>query len=1506
MYDELINHYAPVFQDIADKFGCSYQNILIKNQFGEGRSGDVVLLICVTKALIPSDCGYYVLKIFTGDGTHEEIAKTYTANRYSEGEHILIPELQCFGLSPAYYVYDVAGDDFSKASSFSKMDPHTAGQRLEVISTILLSEWNEQYEVRQATLYSLLIEWIESNRLKSSSRLCNRIKNQIADELTNQFKFDGRYYPNPLFYLFSPDSSLNKGKAILDCALYGKVHGDLNMDNVIAIKQPGNTGYQFYLIDFDHYKNRAPLLFDHAYLLLCLLIRDAESSTLSEWCENIHCLFEVLAGSKQAPRSSKTPDVYIRAHADAIKQFIQHQQVHNRDAVMRQLLAAHVAVGLNFVNKSGSGDRQQKLALLYAATAMGTLLANLDVAPTDCPSSPELQIGQEGNSTLWRQVEHFTPENRYILLTSGVENAVSADQLINLAPINWAMILEVNQLLENPIRDQVLPAYKRVCGYRVYELPSQDKREFEAAPAWTHLTIPEGQRNPSLYYARYIQEKFRRLLKTVLSVRENEPLFIIADLSNICVDIQRSLVNDILLQAGENTLIRVICLGSASVELYSDEMIQHISSESSLAKLSQTVYRLRKSLYNPAEISIPHKDGIKRIPPEVVANLANDMVLVHRNIIYGMKDDGGEGFFHGNEASWLDIANGRDVIRLDYTREWKQYLNTTLEEVSAGTGTVVNLFHRAGGGGTTLAKRVAWDFCNLYPTVILRTVSDKTADRLKELYSMTIKPLLVIVEVSDGQVTADRISTLRRELISKNIRLVFLFVSRFIGRERIESVYNLYLPNTPELYMEIDEATDMLRQFSACLKPFAQSEEDKDDINRRIIELGKLTYDEEYAELRQPFFYGLYTYENSFHGVSEYVEHNSSGLNKNQQNTFNILAMITMFSQSINLSFVETALFLFPESDHPERMVEDVKDWMYSNDLLVRRDRGIRICHPIIAKEILKKNGLICKSDRTEDGLEGTDDLVDLTCRFVDCMVQYYGEESPRVNSMFHDVFTHRTVIYEEEPKKFSPLLTMLYTRERCIRLLSHVANAIPWNPHYRNHLARLYLYSVTPEQKAVYPEPDKALTYARLAIQCAEDRDGEGQSIHYHVLGKAFTKKCSEILRKSLNNGNGLSRALRESQNAYDSACNAFNQCIAHDKSGYGLTGKVELITNVLKTITGKRSTISYVLTNHPDAANKISRLLSEAGNVISNYIGNFDTSSAAFRSACMNFYSTIGNVERLELIFNSRAVSEKEQVDRNRALSAALMKRGNKADMSFSFDCIPENDLRRIFELMNQLVAKMSDNEQDRFRWLETYRRLPEFELERAYQFLMEWPKAESNMYVCYYRYIIAFLIYSTTGKVNYDEVRLHLDQTESLSRSAYGKSTTTSFNYYGTGERAVELLKPRNAINPDKEKSDRIEQNKEYRTKYCRQISGRIEEVEDNLITIRFHIAEDDPREFLAKTPNVYQISQSDEGFSVKFYIGFSYSGIRAWDVVLDDPLRQQDQRVAERTEITDFCL
>lgn len=1489
MYEELIAQHSSVFQQIANHFRCTDQDIAVNKHFSEGKSGDLVLLICVRKAAASQDCGSYVLKIFSSENCSQEAARTHMANEHTDGPSILTPKLRLFGTSPPFYLYDKAGDTFMQATSLAELESYAAANCLESLSQKLLSEWNNHLQLRAMSLHGLIQSWLENRRLEPGSRLSQRIEAQITDGLAPAFRFHEAWYPNPLYYMVGDTAPLSQGMADLQCALYGQVHGDLNEHNVIVQRLPGGAGHQFSLIDFEQYRSQAPLLFDQAYLLLCLLLQDAACYTLIEWSEKIEVFFSGLRELSNVEGRNKPPFSYMKAHISAMKWFINHQQEHNRSEAVWQLLAAHMAVGLNFVNKRNSGDRQQKMALLYAAIALRALLRSLGIPAQEPADAPSLQASAGENSELWRQVDRFSFDNRYILLSACGEEEGTGEVMQRLSPIKWSMVVEMNDLTDNPIRDRVLPMYKRVQGYRVYSVPTEEQHMFEPAPAWLHLNVSANQKNQKLYYARYFQKELRRCLGAVLSLRENEPLVIIADFKKDNLTVGQMLLQDILLCAGENTLVHIVSLNGIPLDLDSEEFLQYTVSPSTLEQLSQSVHLLFEVRSDPTEVRVPCKDGMQTLPPEMVANLSNDMVLVHRNITYGVKDDNGDGFYRGNEATWRDIENNRDIPRWDYETRLRDNITSDLERVSTGPGTVLKVFHRPGGGGTTLAKRIAWDFCVKYPTVILHNLSDQTAERLKELYSKTIKPLLVIVEVSDGEISQERISMLRRELITKSIRVLFLFVSRTTKRGRSSIDNTFYLPDTDNLCMGSEESQNMYERYSQRLRDLCEDKEYSQDILQRIEDLGLLTYEVENVELRQPFFYGLYTYGDGFHGITKYVERNSQGLSPDERRTVDILSMVTVFSQSMNLSFEEIALFLYPGEKVTPEVSDLVKDWIYTHELVVRRGRGSRVCHPVIAEELLHQSGLICPSQKENIRWESTDDLLELAIDFIDRMVDFYGADSRRLNDVFHDIFTHRTIIYEEESQKFSVLLTWLYTRERCAVLLTHLAKAVPWNPHYRNHLARLYLYPVTPEQHQVYPEPETALKYANEAIKCAKELDNGGVSIHYHVLGKAYTKQCVSKMREALAT-DSLRKALSAAEPSYINACDAFNKCIAEDKSGYGLTGKLELYSNILqliKTKCGKNASLSTILTwkkySSPEIVKKIASYISEGGDLINAYISQFDTSSAAFRSACIRFYSVIGKLEKLEMVFSANALTQKERCVRNRAIATALMESSFREDKTFSYNEMSLENLQKVHALMRENIVAVSDNVQDRIRWLETFRRLPEFNLQEAYRFLMEWPDAEQNMFVCYYRYVVAFLMFTTTGEVDYDEVKRHLNQTVDLSRNAYGKNITMSLNYYGLGESPVNLLLPRPVPNIEDLKSDRIEQHIDFRKANCRIMRGVIETVDDGMLTIRFHIGHKNDT-FFAKSPNIYQISLADEGKPVQFVLGFSYSGMRSWDIQL----------------------
>jgi hypothetical protein len=122
-------------------------------------------------------------------------------------------------------------------------------------------------------------------------------------------------------------------------------------------------------------------------------------------------------------------------------------------------------------------------------------------------------------------------------------------------------------------------------------------------------------------------------------------------------------------------------------------------------------------------------------------------------------------FLRGIEAeiSWYGLNNQYDVPR-DKVDKFKR----TIEDALMRKRTIrVNLYHDAGAGGTTLARRVLWDFHRTYPVAILHHFTlGETVERLYTLASLTGLGILLLIdgsEIADGQVD-DLYSQLRATL----------------------------------------------------------------------------------------------------------------------------------------------------------------------------------------------------------------------------------------------------------------------------------------------------------------------------------------------------------------------------------------------------------------------------------------------------------------------------------------------------------------------------------------------------------------------------------------------------------------------------------------------------------------------------------------------------------------------------------------------------------------------
>ena len=161
--------------------------------------------------------------------------------------------------------------------------------------------------------------------------------------------------------------------------------------------------------------------------------------------------------------------------------------------------------------------------------------------------------------------------------------------------------------------------------------------------------------------------------------------------------------------------------------------------------------------------------------------LSEDLELVHRSI--GSAGDAGYGpreYRMGADIAWRNLH-----LRHDCDRDITPQVRTQVEADLKRRQTVrLNLYHEPGGGGTTVARRIAWDLHNNVPVAILNTYAPReTAERIGKVAALTENSVLIIVD--GGQHSERDIDDLYELLKANQTPAVLIQVLRRFSRQGI-------------------------------------------------------------------------------------------------------------------------------------------------------------------------------------------------------------------------------------------------------------------------------------------------------------------------------------------------------------------------------------------------------------------------------------------------------------------------------------------------------------------------------------------------------------------------------------------------------------------------------------------------------------------------------------------------------------------------------------------------
>lgn len=440
-----------------------------------------------------------------------------------------------------------------------------------------------------------------------------------------------------------------------------------------------------------------------------------------------------------------------------------------------------------------------------------------------------------------------------------------------------------------------------------------------------------------------------------------------------------------------------------------------------------------------------------------------------------------------------------DVERQNFQRKYVRPIEKLIEK---GKGKVT-LFHDAGFGGSTVARRIAWEIHTEYPTFILKEYRDTLVrEQLVAVHAKTRKTSFVIVEIPQS-ISQDEFDAFYKT-ISPTRPVVFLIVKR--GK-----------PGTQDLAVT-DWANDVHDLISAY-KPYL-NELYSDNIRlKKIKELDAIEHATESFK-KTPFYIGLVTFEEKFLAINDYIKNFVQEIS-GKESQRKVLIYLSLVHDYLGLMLPSTFLRCFldsivnPQIFHLENyfansssLVESLLSFKYEG-----KQKYWSIRHAFFAKELKKQ--LLGDGSLNPEAWKTR--LSEYCIAFINDSSNI-GENNEHIEDILQKLFIGNRKDRSDED--FTPIITAIPSIEEKEAVFVSLKEAYPSNPHYCSHLARFYAYN---NKNSV-----KALEYANEAIELARLQGLKDPLLH-HIKGMVLRSIAYENMEQLIKEKRVFRRPLNQ-----------------------------------------------------------------------------------------------------------------------------------------------------------------------------------------------------------------------------------------------------------------------------------------------------------------------------------------------------------------------------------------
>lgn len=908
----------------------------------------------------------------------------------------------------------------------------------------------------------------------------------------------------------------------------------------------------------------------------------------------------------------------------------------------------------------------------------------------------------------------------------------------------------------------------------------------------------------------------------------------------------------IIVLAGEAEYVESVCgaldeafgsrtsfvVASRSPEAYSQVAADYDAVSLSLS-FPEVCRRLRETI--PAasaadDLEVPRlDDGTAIIPADRARWLEEEMDVVHLRLGLAAPSPATEqrDFLRGLPISWFGLNTRVDIDR-DLSSRLEQHL---LSELSKRSTLRTHLRHWPGGGGTTVAHRVAWNIRDHYPVVLarqLRTVG--SAERIRYIFDLTKLPVLVVVD--GGASTRDDLEKVYAQLRSSNVPAVILQVERHISTAAGQQAFYL-------------DAMLSNREAVTLADRLAQATPGR---RRQLQQLVTSTD----RRQRTPFYFGLVAFEQDFAGIEHYVEQRLADASEPVRKICRIAALIYHYGQQETpLQMLGPVLMVAPN-----RLVKgsDILPGPLQ-DLFVDLLSAVRPAHDLIAEELLAQ----LLTPPGGDKRAWRTGLADAAVEVISLAASGHLQQRGAMSQLMRAVLIERGS--EETPSgpwegQFSRLVNDIPSPDGRRRVVEALTEHFPDEPHFWAHLGRLYT-RLTHDYARAHEAHRRSIELER-----------EDPLLH-HMWGMAWRAELYDRLER-LTLAEFTPQVETEIWALVGQARDEFSAARALEpRSEYNYVSEIQIAIRVIGRIVRLRAG------NHDDVAGFLTapgntayrELLDDAETLFSELSAARagEEPSRYFRQARPDLDAVYGDYARA--IQGWTNLLDRKDVFRPPVRRQII--RAYLARRSHRWSGLSAQELERALLLAQENLLEEPDSDQNLRLWFSAQRFDRNSSVTRVAEQLANRRLQHPSIDTLYYLYILRFLQAEAGELALAQQAEQLISECSRLAQPI--PQRTHSFEWLGTGQGL-------NALVHESDLGDWDSGQQFWKDDSAlRRIHGRIARVQSPAsgeVELPTGL-----KAFFVPARGLVQggyIAGQDIGRRVEFSLGFSYDGLRAWSV------------------------